>query len=101
MKRKIEKALGIAKQLVTAYADLYGCKDFRSRIITLENEDEEPYAEILLVFKGTKAVEIQIQYNGTTYSKQLDNEEQIIDEIEMAIANFERVGMNNLIWLGQ
>lgn len=100
MRKKIENALSMAKRIVSAVANEYGCDDFRSRIVTIEDSDEIPFAEILLTFKGKEIKTIQIQDNGQTLEKKI-REEQVVDEIHDVISALQEYNNSiNLVFLG-
>lgn len=99
MKQKILKAFLIAKRIVATFADNYGMTDFRSRICTFEDEQEQPFAEILLVFRDKFVKQIQIQENGLTYTKNVDNETEVIDDINDVVNEIGNKAFS-LVWLG-
>ena len=100
-KGKIQKALNMAKQIVSAFVDNYGCDDFRSRVVTFEDSDGVPFAEVLCVFKGIILKQVQIQENGLTYTKDVKDENEAIEDICAVVTELGKHGEINLVWLGE
>lgn len=100
MKQKIVKAFLIAKRIVTTFADNYGMTDFRSRICTFEDDQEQPFAEILLVFKDKVLKQTQIQEGGLTWTKNVDSEAEAIDDVYNVATEISNKAAH-LVWLGE
>lgn len=100
MKQKIKNAFETAKRIVCAVADDYGMTDFRSRIVTLEDEHEQPFAEMLVVFKNKALKQVQIQENGKTWTRNVESEEEAVNDIYGIITEIGSIA-KNLVWLGE
>ena len=100
MKQKIKNAFSIAKRIVSAWNE-EGYDVFRSRIVTVENMDENPIAEVLVVFSGKVLKQVQFYSDGLTYTKNIENEAEAIEDIYGVITELQKAEVTNLIWLGE
>lgn len=96
MKEKIERALQIFK----AISEAMETERCRGRIVTFEDVNEKPFAEVFVVYDGTAISRIEIEDNGKLYGKKVDSEEQAINEVTNIVTELQKVGEINCIWLG-
>lgn len=102
MKQKILKAFLIAKRIASAFSENYGYETFRSRLATIEDMDENPIAEVLVVFSGNVVKQVQFYDKGLTYTKDIDNESEVIEDIYGVITELqENEVINEVLWLGE
>lgn len=90
----------MAKQIISAFVDNYGCDAFRSRIVTVEDASENPFAEILCVFKNKVIKQVQIQEDGLTYTKDVKDENEAIEDICAVVRELGKHGEISFVWLG-
>lgn len=96
MTEKIERALQIFK----AISEAINSEQCRGRIVTFEDVNEKPFAEVFVVYDGTAIQRIEIEDNGRLFGKKVDSEEQAINDVTNIVKELQKVGEINCIWLG-
>ena len=96
IRQELRDAYKMAKKLA---ADLMG--EVNSRIVTLYDEENEPWAEFRVAFVDGTPKQIKMHIGGTKASKDWIDEESALESMEdvlCEIQNFLQVSFN---WLGE
>ena len=96
IRKELKDAYKMAKELAT---DLTG--EVNSRIVTVYDEDNNPWAEFRVVFVDGAPKEIKIHIGGTNASKDWTDEQSALESMENVLCEIQNFLIVSFNWLGE
>lgn len=96
IRAELKNAYRLAKELAVGW----GKGKAEARIVTVEDDKDEPWAEVKVEFVDGEPQTIKVRTGSTIATKEWINDEHGLESIEYVISEIQNYLIVNLIWLG-
>lgn len=101
VRQEIKDAYRMAKELAVMLKKKKGISEASSRIVTIYDEQDEPWAEIRVVFNDAVPAMLKVHIGGTNAQKEWKDDEWGLEQMEDVLSEIQNFIPVRLNWLGE
>ena len=101
VRQEIKDAYRLAKEFAAALKESEGVGEADTRIVTIYDEQDEPWAEIRVVFNDAVPAMLKVHIGGTIAQKEWKDDEWGLEQMEDVLSEIQNFIEVRLNWLGE